>query len=166
MKKYTAIKTFHDFPCAHRAWKHKGVCRFLHGYCRAFTFHFESDSLDENGFVIDLSSLRGLESWLRSKFDHTVLIATADPHLPDFQHLSEAGVLTLTILPLVSSEGIASYIIEHSPVLINDLLRRTDTRVYVEEGNRQMFEQVGNRMVKLAGVTVRENEKIMASATP
>ena len=58
---FNCSKHFKDYPCSHRQWKHKGHCRYVHGYSRSFTFCFASNTLDENGFVVDFSSLRTLE---------------------------------------------------------------------------------------------------------
>ena len=45
---FNCSKHFKDYPCSHRQWKHKGHCRYVHGYSRSFTFCFASSELDEN----------------------------------------------------------------------------------------------------------------------
>ena len=44
---FNCSKHFKDYPCSHRQWKHKGHCRYVHGYSRSFTFCFTSNELDE-----------------------------------------------------------------------------------------------------------------------
>lgn len=167
--KYRANKTFHDFPCCHRAWLHTGACQFLHGYCRSFEFRFSCDRLDDRGFVIDLSSLKKLEGWLRRQFDHCCLIATDDPHLAEFERLQELGVLALTLLETVSSEGIADYIfnqcvpqieteLSHDEVLVT----RPEDRFSKPPKNSGVTKNI--RVIMLDRVVVRESEKISASA--
>ena len=78
---FNCSKHFRDYPCSHRQLKHKGHCRYVHGYSRSFTFLFASNELDENGFVVDISSLKLLEEKLREHFDHTFLVNFDDPFL-------------------------------------------------------------------------------------
>ena len=53
--KFSCSKSYEDFPCSHRQWRHEGHCRFVHGYSRSFTFWFTAKKLDLNGFVVDFS---------------------------------------------------------------------------------------------------------------
>jgi 6-pyruvoyltetrahydropterin/6-carboxytetrahydropterin synthase len=86
---HTCSKSFKDFPCSHRQWRHAGHCRFLHGYNRSFTFWFQAEILDGNGFVVDFSSLRQLEQRLFDQFDHTVLVNSDDPLMDQWQALHD-----------------------------------------------------------------------------
>jgi len=63
--KFSCSKSYDDFPCSHRQWRHEGHCRFVHGYSRSFTFWFTAKKLDLNGFVVDFSSLKPLENRLK-----------------------------------------------------------------------------------------------------
>ena len=65
--KFSCSKSYEDFPCSHRQWRHEGHCRFVHGYSRSFTFWFTAKKLDLNGFVVDFSSLKPLEKRLNKK---------------------------------------------------------------------------------------------------
>ena len=65
--KFSCSKSYEDFPCSHRQWRHEGHCRYVHGYSRSFTFCFTAKELDQNGFVVDFSSLKPLEKRLNKK---------------------------------------------------------------------------------------------------
>ena len=71
---FSCSKSYEDFPCSHRQWRHDGHCRFVHGYSRTFTFWFAAKELDKNGFVVDFSGLKPLEKRLKEQFDHTFLV--------------------------------------------------------------------------------------------
>lgn len=139
---FTATKTFHDFPCCHRAWRHEGACKYLHGYCRSFRLVFEAPTLNDIGFVTDLSALKDVEAELRRLFDHTVLVARDDPALPTFKALEALGVMRLTELPATTSEAIAKYV--HDLIAENFFFKDPSA-------------------VKVRSVTVVENEKIAAT---
>ena len=69
------------FSCAFRQWSSDTDCRFLHGYSLSFKIELESSSLDINNWVYDFGKFSFLDSWLREKFDHTLLVAKNDPEL-------------------------------------------------------------------------------------
>ena len=72
---YRVTKTYgHDrgFSCAFRQWASGTDCQYLHGYSLGFKIVLESPTLDEIKF---------LESWLKKRFDHTLLVAKDDPEL-------------------------------------------------------------------------------------
>ena len=96
--KFNCSKHFRDYPCSHRQWKHNGHCRYVHGYSRSFTFLFTANKLDENGFVVDFSSLRPLEEKLREQFDHTFLVNFDDPLLETWERLHSQEVLDLRVM--------------------------------------------------------------------
>ena len=104
---HTCSKSFRDFPCCHRQWRHPGHCRFLHGYSRSFTFWFQAELLDANGFVVDFSSLRQLEQRLIDQFDHTVLVNGDDPLMDQWQALHAQGALDLRVMENVGMEASA-----------------------------------------------------------
>ena len=65
---YRSSKTFRNFPCAHRKWRHQGHCAHVHGYSRQFIVWFEADERDENGLVVDFGSLKEVRAWLEERF--------------------------------------------------------------------------------------------------
>ncbi len=82
MKKTT--KLFQDFPCTHRAWRYRGNCKYVHGYCRSFKFIFTCEEPDRNGWVMDFGGLKQIKEFLMYWFDHTFLVAKDDPFLSGF----------------------------------------------------------------------------------
>ena len=120
-KKYTSSKTYRNYPCAHRQWKHEGHCAYIHGYSREFTFHFKANQRDKHGWVVGFGDLKPLKEWLDYMFDHTLLIAEDDPELSLFQSMHENGVCDLRILPDNSIEGCAKYIWNYTNELIQKI---------------------------------------------
>ena len=102
--KFSCSKSYEDFPCSHRQWRHEGHCRFVHGYSRSFTFWFTAKKLDLNGFVVDFSSLKPLENRLKEQFDHTFLINKDDPLLNYWEKLHDLDALDLRIMDNVGME--------------------------------------------------------------
>ncbi len=109
---YSCSKHFQGYPCCHRQWKHSGHCRFVHGYSRSFTFWFRANELDENGFVVDFSSLSSLEEKLSKHFDHTFLVNFDDPLLSQWKELHAKGALDLRIMENVGMEFTAKLVWE------------------------------------------------------
>tara|TARA_B100000965_G_scaffold145501_1_gene121290 strand:+ start:2730 stop:3200 length:471 start_codon:yes stop_codon:yes gene_type:complete len=101
---FSCSKSYEDFPCSHRQWRHKGHCRFVHGYSRSFTFWFLAKELDINGFIVDFSSLKNLEKRLKDQFDHTFLINKDDPLLEYWEKLHRLDALDLRIMDNVGME--------------------------------------------------------------
>ena len=96
---YTSTKAFHNYPCAHRQWRHDGNCALIHGYSRSFHFVFACQERDRCGFVVDFGDLKWLKAFLDAHFDHTLLICSDDPLRPTFEGLDAAGACKLVILP-------------------------------------------------------------------
>ena len=101
---FSCSKSYENFPCSHRQWRHQGHCRFVHGYSRSFTFWFTAKKLDLNGFVVDFSSLKPLENKLKEQFDHTFLINKDDPLLNYWEKLHSLDALDLRIMDNVGME--------------------------------------------------------------
>ena len=118
--KFFAKKSFYDYPCAHRQWKHDNHCRFVHGYCRSFDIIFATNKLDKNGFVVDLSDLKEIKEHLRYMYDHTILILKDDPKLEFFKKLDKENVVQLRIVDFCSLEAIAESIFLHSDKIIKE----------------------------------------------
>ncbi len=107
---FTCSKSFSDYPCCHRQWRHEGHCRFVHGYSRSFTIWFAALELDPHGFVVDFSRLSSLEKKIRNHFDHTFLINHDDPLLSDWKRLDEQGALNLRVMENVGMEASAKLV--------------------------------------------------------
>ena len=118
---YNSTKTYRNFPCAHRQWKHDGHCAYIHGYSREYTFYFEADSLDKHGWVVGFGDLKKLKDYLVHMYDHTLLILEDDPELPLFKELDEKGLCDLRIVPDVSLEGSAKTVLTKANEILSEL---------------------------------------------
>lgn len=116
--RFTMTKTYTDLPCSHRAWRHGGHCRFIHGYSRSYTFTFAGRALDDCGFLVDFSSLKPLKAWLDFMFDHTMLINLDDPERATFEDLHERGIVDLRVVPHCGMEGGAQLCWEVADALV------------------------------------------------
>lgn len=143
---YSSTKSFWNYPCSHRQWRHGGHCAFVHGYSRSFHFLFKSHALDACGFVVDFGGLKGFKAKLDELFDHTLLLNVDDPLLPEFERLQNLGACKLTVLPNVGMEGTALFLWKE----INAFLKHTTNgrawceRVEVRENDKNsgIFEGV------------------------
>lgn len=126
---FTATKSYYNYPCAHRQWKHDGHCKFVHGYSRSFHFTFGSLTLTKEGFVVDYGDLKWLKHILDDLFDHTLLLNTDDPLLEDFKVLEKKGACLLRCLPYgVGMEGTAKYLCELADTRLR---QQTEGRAWV-----------------------------------
>ncbi len=119
---FSCSKSYEDFPCSHRQWRHDGHCRFVHGYSRSFTFWFLAKELDVNGFVVDFSKLKPLENRLKEQFDHTFLVNQDDPLLNYWQELHDLKALNLRVMDNVGMEFSSKIIWEWA----NEYLKEKD----------------------------------------
>lgn len=103
-------KTFRNFPCAHRRFRHEGHCAWVHGYSRSFTMWFRATELTENGFVMDFGQLKPVKAWLEDTFDHTLLLDTGDPLIPQFREIEQQGGCKLVIYDDVGMEGTCAFV--------------------------------------------------------
>ena len=148
MKTQTTIiessKTFRNFPCAHRRFRHDGHCAWVHGYSRSFTLWFRTNEVTDNGFVMDFGKLKPVKAWLEDTFDHTLLLDTGDPLIPQFRAIEEQGGCKLVVFDDVGMEGTCAYVKDW-----------VDRWLEAETGGR----------VWLHSVEVRENDKNSARLT-
>ena len=128
MGTFRSKKTFRGFPCAHRRWQHEGHCAQIHGYDRTITIWFASETRTINGFVMDFGELKPIKTWLESQFDHTLLIDSDDPLLPQFQSLEACGACRLVVFDDVGMEGSAHHIYVYVNQWVSEL---TNGRVFV-----------------------------------
>ena len=143
---YRSSKTFKNFPCAHRRWRHDGHCAWVHGYSREFTFWFACNSRTENGFVMDFGDLKEVREYLEKEFDHTLLLDADDPLLQDFRELEKKGACKIrTWNGGVGMEGTAEMVYQQVNFMVT---QKTDFRVWV------------------TSVECRENEKNSAMYYP
>lgn len=125
----TSTKSFYNYPCAHRQWRHEGNCKVVHGYSRSFHFVFGAKERDRCGFVVDFGDLRWLRDRLDADFDHTLLLNKDDPLLPKFRELEDLGAARIVLLRYgVGMEDTAQAIGEWTDVTLR---QRTKGRAWV-----------------------------------
>ena len=143
-KNFKSTKRFTGFPCTHRQWRAKSHCRFVHGYSRELNFEFETDSLTDEGWVVDFGGLKKVKEFLDYTFDHTFLVAQDDPELENFRLLDQKGVIMLRVLPNPGMEGTALYVYEEATKILESLYGKRARIIKVEvrenEKNSAIFE--------------------------
>ena len=87
---------------------------------------------------MDFGRLNPVKAWLEEHFDHTLLLDSDDPLLPQFQALEEAGACHLITFDDVGMEGTAYFVYQWIDAWVR---KETEGRVWVTT------------------VEVRENEK-------
>jgi 6-pyruvoyltetrahydropterin/6-carboxytetrahydropterin synthase len=129
MAKYISTKTYgtdRGLSCCFRQWRSThSHCSLLHGYSIGIRLVFESDTLDSRNWVMDFGGLKAFKEWAEYMFDHTLVIAKDDPHLPMFLKMAElglqdqGGVCDIRLVEAVGCEKFA----ELSYNVMNDILR-------------------------------------------
>lgn len=126
---FFSTKTFLNFPCAHRQWRHEGNCALVHGYSRSFVFVFASKTLNKCGFVVDYGNLDWIKSYLDYMFDHTLLLEVDDPNIKLFKELENAGACSIRHIEHgIGMEGTARHLAEW---VNSNLLTKTKGRCRV-----------------------------------
>jgi len=88
-------------------------CSALHGYAMSFHFEFSCRTLDARNWVVDFGALRPLKDFLKETFDHTVLVAEDDPHLAEYEHLRDIGLLKLVGVENTGCEALAKFLCDY-----------------------------------------------------
>lgn len=92
MAKYLSTKTYGNdrgLSCCFRQWRSThSHCSMLHGYSIGIKLVFESETLDDRNWVMDFGGLKAFKEWSEWQFDHTLIIASDDPHLPFFKQMN------------------------------------------------------------------------------
>lgn len=157
--KYTSTKEYVDaFPCAYRQWRAsdkpngKPGCNSIHGYSFSMKFYFGTNDLDVRRWAMDYGGLSELKKILESQFDHTLLVAEADPHLDWYKEAEKRGIARLTILPNLGCESLADMLYKYvNSVYIPDLLGQAEAarlwcyKVCVRETQSNMAFREGHR---------------------
>jgi|TARA_R110001606_G_scaffold373760_2_gene531260 6-pyruvoyltetrahydropterin/6-carboxytetrahydropterin synthase len=137
--KYKSTKVFDGFSCCFRQWKAKNThCRFLHGYGVSFKVTFEGD-LDHRNWVWDFGGMKRAKTlidgmqpkvWMDYMFDHTVIIASDDPYVEEFQIMDQAGVAQVRIVDATGAEKFSEFLFNK---LNNFVKEETNKRVKVSQ---------------------------------
>jgi 6-pyruvoyltetrahydropterin/6-carboxytetrahydropterin synthase len=108
---FSCSKTYADIPFAHRAPRHDGHCKLIHGHNWSFQITFVATERDGNGFVFDFGKLSDLKASLWAMFDHKLVLSEDDPALSDIGCLlRDLGIANITVVPDCSCEGIAQFV--------------------------------------------------------
>lgn len=135
-------KKYCDIPFAHRAPRHDGHCKLIHGHNWTFEITFTGDP-DINGFVMDFGKLHELRDLIMEVFDHQLLLNESDPLADEIVAFLRSNDLdNVTRVEDCSCEGIAKLVYHLSAAA--------------------MRKQTGDR-VRVASVTVHEDARNSAS---
>lgn len=113
MPHYQSTKLFQDLgPVAYRQWRADSHCNLIHGYSLSFKFTFEADDLDARNWVVDFGGLKPVKELLESQFDHTLLLASDDPHKDWYLEAQKRGIAKVIELPALGCEAIADLVFD------------------------------------------------------
>jgi len=141
--KSSITKRYDNIPFGHRQPAHDGHCRWIHGHNWSFEVTVTATTRDQCGFILDYGKMKFIKNYLNS-YDHALLIASDDPELATFRDLEQRDLCFLLVLPDVSCEGLADWLLE--------------------ELNRQLDETHAERGVLIERVQVWEDTKNTAVA--
>jgi len=112
---YYSTKTYgHErgISCAFRQWRADSHCHFIHGYALSFKLTFGAERLDDRNWVADFGGLSEVKDFLETQFDHTLCVASDDPHLGTLLELEELGLADVRVMKSVGCEATAEYVYE------------------------------------------------------
>lgn len=128
---YKSTKTYthaQGLSCCFRQWRAESHCRFLHGYALQVEITFSAEVLDERGWVVDFGGMDEVKSFLKSTFDHKLLIAEDDPQKELLWALNGADLAYTVMLKRVGCEAFAKYIFDW----VNEWIGYKTARVKLE----------------------------------
>jgi 6-pyruvoyl-tetrahydropterin synthase len=141
---HTITKTYDNLKAAHRQWRHKGHCSFVHGENWRIDITLGAESLDDQNFVYDFGALRPLRARLEYYFDHTVLIDNDDPQRAYFEEMHEKKLADIRFVPSAGAEGLAKFIFELADSYIRENTQErvfcTKVDVYEDSRNKASYE--------------------------
>lgn len=87
-------------------------CCALHGYALSIYFEFESETVSKKtkNWCVDFGSLRTLKEFLKQTFDHTMLVATDDPHFETFHNLHKLGLAKMVEVEATGCEALSKFL--------------------------------------------------------
>lgn len=112
-------------------------CNALHGYALGFHFEFSCETLDARNWVVDFGSLRSFKEFLKENFDHTMLVASDDPHFETFENLHNLGLAKMVVVEATGCEALSKFLYDYlNDIWLPDNYPNSDircTRVEVRE---------------------------------
>tara|TARA_R110002050_G_scaffold54989_2_gene124264 strand:+ start:2243 stop:3010 length:768 start_codon:yes stop_codon:yes gene_type:complete len=129
--KFTSNKVIELGSAAFRQWKSThSHCQYIHGYRLTADITFETNELDDKGWVADFGGLKDLRKELENTFDHKLVVAANDPHIDLLKMLDETGVAQVVVLQDgVGCERFAAYVLDKADSFID---KATEGRVRVK----------------------------------
>ncbi len=129
--KFTSNKVIELGSAAFRQWKSThSHCQYIHGYRLTADVTFETNELDDKGWVADFGGLKDLKKSLENTFDHKLVVAANDPQIDLLKLLDEAGVAKVVVLQDgVGCERFAAYVLDQADSFID---KATEGRVRVK----------------------------------
>ena len=89
MSVYGVTKTI-EFCYGHRLLDYEGKCRNLHGHNGLLQVEIKSDSLDEQGMVMDFGDVNDVvKRWVDENLDHRMILWSRDPAVSVLTDLGE-----------------------------------------------------------------------------
>jgi 6-pyruvoyltetrahydropterin/6-carboxytetrahydropterin synthase len=82
--RYRVCKAF-EIESGHMLLKHPGRCRYPHGHSRRVEVVLSRESLDANDMVCDFKAIKLALEDLLERFDHALVVNSADPLLASLQ---------------------------------------------------------------------------------
>ena len=101
-----------SFPMGHRLSKHEGDCRYIHGHNFIVKVGLKSETLNENGMVMDFSEVKKILKVFTDQLDHALTLnKTEDQEIGHF--LSERGFKVNMIETDPTAENMARAIFKY-----------------------------------------------------
>lgn len=117
--KLRATKRYDDITFTHRAHKHSGLCRHIHGHSASFEITFTAIKSDECGFAVDFGDLGWIKDCLDDIFDHKLILSSKDPFAKPLEKMmTEHDLAEVLIVEDTSCEGMAKYVYHRLKELI------------------------------------------------
>lgn len=118
---FTIRKKFR-FETAHRLpSSYSQKCQQIHGHSYVGEIFLESETLNNDGMVMDFGMIKEKIQQIVDAFDHKFILSTADPIMPSVEHLEKHFQmdLGLRIFPYApTAEMFAKYIYDEMKKLI------------------------------------------------
>ena len=95
---HTSSKLIELGSTAFRQPRADSHCRYIHGYQLKAEVTFACNELDENNWVFDFGGLKDLKHIYNTQFDHTLVVANADPEIELLKELNARGLAQLRIM--------------------------------------------------------------------
>lgn len=148
--KFISTKTYKNLgSVAYRQWRADSHCNQLHGYSLSFHFEFECETLDARNWCIDFGGLKPLKDVLEEWFDHTLLVASDDPHRIDLIKFGDLGLAKIVEVEKTGCEGLADFLYEYINTIFLPSYGEKDRvwccKVEVRETETNMAMRVGHR---------------------